>query len=101
MGKYSPVERLMLIPYNTIEGKYVVTGNLSFLSIFLLLYIYKTTNKSVDTYFRPYKPVRIRENTKCEFKNVQSKKWQLYYYAALSKVVVAMNKSDHTIQPVG
>ena len=39
MGKYSLVERRMVIPYDTIEGKNVVTGNLSCLSLFLFLEI--------------------------------------------------------------
>ena len=29
MGKYSLVELLMVLPYDTIEGQHVVTGNLS------------------------------------------------------------------------
>ena len=39
MGKYSLVERRMVITYDNIEGKYLVTGNLSCLSLFLLLSI--------------------------------------------------------------
>ena len=39
MGKYSLVERRMVLPYDTIEEQYVVTGNLSCLSIFLFLSI--------------------------------------------------------------
>ena len=39
MGKYSLVELRMVLPYDTIEGKNVVTGNLSFLSLFLFLSI--------------------------------------------------------------
>ena len=39
MRKYSLVERCMVIPYDTIEEQYVVTGNLSRLSPFLLLLI--------------------------------------------------------------
>ena len=39
MGKYSLVERRMVLPYDTIEGKNVVTGNLSCLSLFLFLSI--------------------------------------------------------------
>ena len=39
MGKCSFVERHMVLPYNAIEGKNVVTGNLSCLSLFLLLSI--------------------------------------------------------------
>ena len=39
MGKYSLVERHMVIPYDTIEERYVLTGNLSCLSLFLLLSI--------------------------------------------------------------
>ena len=39
MGKYSLVEPHMVIPYDTIEEKYLVTGNLSCLSLFLFLYI--------------------------------------------------------------
>ena len=39
MGKYSLVELHMLIPYNTIEGQYVVTGDLSCLSLLFFLFI--------------------------------------------------------------
>ena len=39
MGNYSLVEHRMVLPYNTIEGKNVVTGNLSSLSLFLFLSI--------------------------------------------------------------
>ena len=39
MGDYSLVERRMVILYDTIEGKYVVMGNLSCISLFLFLYI--------------------------------------------------------------
>ena len=39
IGKYSLVERRMLILYDTIEEQYVVIGNLSCLSLFLLLFI--------------------------------------------------------------
>ena len=73
MGKYSLVERRMVIPYDTTEGKYLVTENLSCLSIFLLLYIQKTTNKRVNTDFRLYKPVPITANTKREF-NIRTRK---------------------------
>ena len=55
MGKYSLVEHGMVILYNTIENIYIVTGNLSFLSLFLLLSIYKTTKNIFNTYFRLYK----------------------------------------------
>ena len=64
MGKYSLVERRMVIPYDTIEGKYVVAGNLSYLSLLLLLSIWKTTKKSVNTDLCIYKPVRITANKK-------------------------------------
>ena len=37
MGKCSLVERRMLLPYDTIEGKNLVTGDLSCLSLFLFL----------------------------------------------------------------
>ena len=49
MGKYSLVEHRMMIPYDTIEGKNLKTGNLSYLSTFLFLSIQKTTKKSVNT----------------------------------------------------
>ena len=39
MGEYSLVERRMVIPYDNIEGKNVVTGNLTCLSLFLFLSI--------------------------------------------------------------
>ena len=39
MVKYSLVELLMVIPYNNIEGKNVVRGDLSCLSLFLFLSI--------------------------------------------------------------
>ena len=39
LGKYSLVERRMLLPYDTIEGQNVVTVNLSCLSLFLFLSI--------------------------------------------------------------
>ena len=39
MGKYSLVENRMVIPYDTIEGQYVVTGNISCLSLFFFLSI--------------------------------------------------------------
>ena len=39
MGKYSLIERRMVLPYDTIEVKNLVTGNLSCLSLFLFLYI--------------------------------------------------------------
>ena len=35
MRKYSLVEHRMVLPYDTIEGQNVVTGNLSYLSLFL------------------------------------------------------------------
>ena len=38
-GEYSLVERRMVIPHDTIEGKNVVTGDLSSLSLFLFLSI--------------------------------------------------------------
>ena len=37
MGNYLLVELCMVIPYDTIEEQYVVTGNLSCLSFFLVL----------------------------------------------------------------
>ena len=67
MGKYSLLEHHMVIPYGTIEEKYLVTGNLSCLSLFLFLSTKKTNKKSVNTDFRLYKPVQITENTKREF----------------------------------
>ena len=39
MGKYSLVEHRMVLPYNAIEGKNVVTGDLSCMSLFLFLSI--------------------------------------------------------------
>ena len=39
MGKYSLVEHRMVLPYDTIEGENVVTGNSSCLSLFLFLSI--------------------------------------------------------------
>ena len=39
IGKCSLVERRKVLPYDTIEGKNVVTRNLSFLSLFLFLSI--------------------------------------------------------------
>ena len=39
MGKYSLVERRMVLPYDIIEGQYVVKGYLSCLSLFLFLSI--------------------------------------------------------------
>ena len=39
MGQYSLVEHCMVLPYDIIEGKTLVTGNLSCLSLFLLLSI--------------------------------------------------------------
>ena len=39
MGKYSLVELRVVIQYNTIEEQYIVTGDLSCLSLFLFLYI--------------------------------------------------------------
>ena len=39
MRKYSLVKRHMVIPYNTIEVQYVVTGYLTCLSLFLFLSI--------------------------------------------------------------
>ena len=59
MGKCLLVERRMVLPYDTIEGQNVVTGNLSCLLLFLFLSILKTTKKSINTYFRLCKPVRI------------------------------------------
>ena len=35
MENYSLVEHRMVIPYDTIEEQYIVTGNLSCLSLFL------------------------------------------------------------------
>ena len=63
----------MVILYNTIELQYVVTGDLSYLSHLLFLYILKSTKKSVKTYFRLYKPVQFTENTKRKF-NIRIKK---------------------------
>ena len=45
MVNYSLVGCRKLILYNIIDGIYAVTGNLSCLSLFLLLYIPKTTKK--------------------------------------------------------
>ena len=67
MGNYSLVEVRMVIPYNNIEEQYVVTVNLSCLSLFLFLSIKNTTKKSVNIYFCLYNPVRVMANTKCEF----------------------------------
>ena len=67
MGKYSLIEYCMVILYDTIEEKYVATGNSSCVSLFLFLSILKNTKKSVNTYFRLYKPVWIMVNTKREF----------------------------------
>ena len=39
MGKYSIVERRMVLPYDNIEGQNIVTGDLSCLSLFLFLSI--------------------------------------------------------------
>ena len=39
MGKYSLIERRMVTPYDNIEGQNVATGNLSCLSVFLILSI--------------------------------------------------------------
>ena len=39
MVNYSLVEQRMVIPYDAIEGQYVVTGNVSSLSLLLLLSI--------------------------------------------------------------
>ena len=39
MEEYLLVERYVVLPYNNIEGKNVVMGNLSCLSLFLFLYI--------------------------------------------------------------
>ena len=39
MGNYLLVESRMVIPYDTIERKNLVTGNLSCLSLFLFLSI--------------------------------------------------------------
>ena len=64
MGKYSLVERHMLIPYNTIEGQYVVTGDLSCLSLFLFLSIQNNSKKRVNKYVCIYKTVLIMANTK-------------------------------------
>ena len=57
----------MVIPYDTIEEKYLVTGDLSCLSTLFLLSIEKNTKKSVNKDFLIYKPVRITANTKREF----------------------------------
>ena len=73
MGKYSLVESRMVIPYDTIEVKYLVKVDLSFMSLFLFLSIKNTTKKRVDTYFRIYKPVQITGKTKREF-NVRTRK---------------------------
>ena len=69
MRKYSLLERRMVIPYDTIEGQNVVTGNLSCLSHFLFLSIYMTTKKSNSTDLCLYKPVRITAHTNCELNN--------------------------------
>ena len=39
MGNYSLVEHRMVLPYDTIEGQNVVTGDLSYMSLFLFLSI--------------------------------------------------------------
>ena len=75
MGNYSLVERRTIIPYDTIEEQYVVTGNLSYLLLFLFLYIQKTAKKGVNTDFRLYKPVKIAANTKREF-NIRTRKFK-------------------------
>ena len=67
MEKCLIIERRMLLLHNNIEGQYVVTGNLSFLSIFFFLSISKSTKKSVNIDFRLYKPVRITANKIREF----------------------------------
>ena len=66
MGKYSLVEFHMIIPYNTIEGKYVVMGYFSCLLLILFLFISKTTKKRVNTDFRIIKPVKTTADTKRE-----------------------------------
>ena len=55
MGKYSLVGCCTLIMYNIIDRIYVVTGNISCLSLFLLLSIYKTNKKKVYKNLRSQK----------------------------------------------
>ena len=58
MGKYSLIERRMVIQYETTEGKYVVTGNLFFLSLFLFLSIKILLRRvliNISVFISPYK----------------------------------------------
>ena len=81
IGNYSLVEIRMVIPYDTIEGKNIVTDNLSCLSLFMLLYIKTTTKKSFNTYFRLYKPVRMTAHTNRKFNNKCMTKHAFYFYS--------------------
>ena len=70
MEKYSLEERCMLLPYDRIERKNVVRGDLSYLSLFLFFYIKNTNKKSINTDFRLCKPVRITAHTNRKFNNM-------------------------------
>ena len=59
MGKYSLVERCMVIPYNTIEGKYCSGRGFMLYANFLIIIHLNTTKKRVNKDFHIYKPIQI------------------------------------------
>ena len=73
MGKYSPVERRMVILYDTIEGKYVVTGNLSCLSLFLSYLSKRLLRRELIHMSVFISSVQIMANTKCELNQITRK----------------------------
>ena len=65
MSEYSLMCKYLIVGYHTlkmyyiIDGIYVKTGSLSYLSLFLLLYIYQAGKKKMLGLFDLTKPVQI------------------------------------------
>ena len=58
MGKYSLVEHRMVLPYDTIEGKNIVTGNLSCMSLscsYLSKRLLRRVLIQISAFVSPYK----------------------------------------------
>ena len=84
MVNYSLVECLILIPYDAIEGKYTVTGNLFYLSLLLFLYIYKTSIRkliSISILTSPY-----------ELQQTQNVNLKVYMYHKISNVIILQRR---------
>ena len=69
VGNYSLVGCCTLILHDVIDGRYVEMGNLSCMSLLLLLYIYNTTKKKVYKDLHFSNPVGILRHTIHEINN--------------------------------